>query len=74
MPRHRRSIGAGEGYKYAHSFGGWADQQHLPDELADRRYFEAIDGREAELAERLEEDEERTRGVRLGSWSKHFSG
>ncbi|HYI44857.1 MAG TPA: replication-associated recombination protein A [Actinomycetota bacterium] len=49
-----RSIGAGEGYKYAHSFGGWADQQHLPDELADRRYFEAIDGREAELAERLE--------------------
>jgi putative ATPase len=48
-----RSIGAGEGYKYAHSFGGWADQQHLPDELADKRYFEAIEGREAELSQRL---------------------
>jgi putative ATPase len=49
-----RSIGAGKGYKYAHSFGGYAEQQHLPDELKERRYFEAITGREAELAEQLE--------------------
>jgi putative ATPase len=49
-----RSIGAGKDYKYAHSFGGWVDQQHLPDDLADRTYFEPIDGREAELAARLE--------------------
>jgi putative ATPase len=49
-----RSIGAGKDYKYAHSFGGWVDQQHLPDDLADRTYFEPIDGREAELAARLD--------------------
>jgi putative ATPase len=47
-----RSIGAGKGYKYAHSFGGYVQQQHLPDELKDKRYFEPIRGREAELAER----------------------
>ena len=46
-----RSIGAGKGYKYAHSFGGYVEQQHLPDALKDKRYFEAIRGREAELTE-----------------------
>jgi putative ATPase len=46
-----RSIGAGKGYKYAHSFGGYVEQQHLPDELKDKRYFEPIRGREADLAE-----------------------
>jgi putative ATPase len=49
-----RSIGAGKGYKYAHEFGGWAEQQHLPDELAERRYYEPITGREAELSAELE--------------------
>ena len=49
-----RSIGAGKGYRYAHSFGGWVEQQHLPDELAAKTYFEAITGKEKELAERLE--------------------
>ena len=48
-----RSIGAGQGYRYAHSFGGWVEQQHLPDELADKTYFEAVAGREAELARDL---------------------
>ncbi|HET7483004.1 MAG TPA: replication-associated recombination protein A [Actinomycetota bacterium] len=48
-----RSIGAGAGYRYAHSFGGWVEQQHLPDDLASKTYFEPIAGREKELAERL---------------------
>ena len=49
-----RAIGAGKGYRYAHAFGGWVEQQHLPDALAERRYFEAIAGREAQLAAELE--------------------
>jgi putative ATPase len=49
-----RSIGAGKGYKYAHEFGGWADQQHLPDALKERRYYQPITGREAELEADLE--------------------
>jgi putative ATPase len=49
-----RSIGAGKGYKYAHEFGGWAEQQHLPDALKERRYFEPITGRETELSRELE--------------------
>ena len=49
-----RSIGAGKGYKYAHEFGGWAEQQHLPDALKDRRYYEPITGREKELGAELE--------------------
>jgi putative ATPase len=48
-----RSIGAGKGYKYAHEFGGWAEQQHLPDELKERRYYQPITGREAELEAQL---------------------
>ena len=48
-----RSIGAGEGYEYAHRHGGWVEQQHLPDALADKTYFTALAGREAELAEEL---------------------
>src|ERR671915_45001 len=56
VPKHLRdshaaaskAIGAGKGYKYAHSFGGYVEQQHLPDELADKRYFEPVAGREAE--------------------------
>ncbi len=49
-----RAIGAGKGYKYAHSFGGWVDQRHLPEELGDRRYFEPLAGREVELSEELQ--------------------
>jgi putative ATPase len=48
-----RSTGAGKGYEYPHQHGGWVDQQYLPDELRERRYYEAITGREAELSERL---------------------
>jgi putative ATPase len=44
-----RAIGAGRGYKYPHDHGGYVEQQYLPDELADRRYYEPVRGREAEL-------------------------
>jgi putative ATPase len=37
-----RSMGYGKGYRYAHDFeGGVAEQQHLPDELAGQRFYEA---------------------------------
>jgi putative ATPase len=36
-----RRIGYGKGYQYAHDFqGGTVDQQHLPDDLAGRRFYE----------------------------------
>jgi putative ATPase len=36
-----RSLGYGTGYKYAHDYeGGIVDQQHLPENLAGRRYYE----------------------------------
>ena len=49
-----RSIGAGKGYEYPHDHGGWVEQQYLPDQLATRRYFEALRGRELELSEELD--------------------
>ena len=36
-----RELGYGKGYKYAHDFeGAVVEQQHLPDDLAGRRFFE----------------------------------
>ena len=50
-----KAMGFGDGYRYAHDFeGGIVDQQHLPDTLAGRRYYEPTDrGVEARMAERL---------------------
>jgi len=50
-----RAMGFGDDYKYAHDFeGGIVEQQHLPDSLAGRRYYEPTDrGVEARIAERL---------------------
>lgn len=50
-----RAMGFGEGYRYAHDYeGGMVDQQHLPDSLAGRRYYNPTDhGVEARIAERL---------------------
>jgi putative ATPase len=45
-----RSLGAGRGYQYPHDSGGYVDQDYLPEELRDRRYFAAIRGRERDLA------------------------
>ena len=52
-----KQLGYGEGYRYAHSeAGAIADQQHLPDELAGRRFYEPTDrGEEAEIARRMRE-------------------
>ena len=48
--------GYGKGYQYAHNHeGAQVDQQHLPDELEGRRYYEPTDrGIEARIKERLE--------------------
>ena len=53
-------LGHGAGYVYPHDVpGGVAEQQYLPDELVDRRYYRPTDhGAEArwgEIAERLQE-------------------
>ena len=50
-----KDLGYGAGYRYAHDeAGGIADQQHLPDELAGRRFYEPTDeGFEAEIQRRM---------------------
>ncbi len=52
-----KSLGRGEGYRYAHDEpGGVSDQPLLPDELAAKRFYKPTDrGFEAELSRRLEE-------------------
>ena len=47
--------GIGVGYRYPHDYeGADVDQQYLPDELADRRYYLPTDqGYEATLAARM---------------------
>jgi putative ATPase len=51
-----KSLGRGEGYRYAHDEpGGVSDQRLLPEGLEDRRFYEPTDrGFEAELGERLD--------------------
>ena len=55
-----QELGYGQGYRYAHAeAGGIADQQHLPDELVGRRFYEPTDrGAEAEIARRMREWEQ----------------
>ena len=37
-----RTLGYGEGYRYAHDYAGSkVEQQHLPDEIAGRTFYEA---------------------------------
>ncbi|HEY8490363.1 MAG TPA: replication-associated recombination protein A [Dehalococcoidia bacterium] len=59
-----RSLGYGRGYRYAHDFEEhYVQQQHLPDRLAGRRYYEPSDqGFEREVRERM-----RRRGQLPGS-------
>ncbi|MGH2731031.1 MAG: replication-associated recombination protein A [Actinomycetota bacterium] len=54
-----RAIGAGKGYEYPHAHGGWVPQDYLPEALVDRRYFEAITGREKDLADDLDKRKRR---------------
>src|SRR5262249_15257899 len=50
-----KDLGYGSGYQYAHGQAGRiADQQHLPDELEGRRFYEPTgEGYEAEVAKRM---------------------
>jgi putative ATPase len=50
-----KDLGYGAGYQYAHDQpGSIADQQHLPDELLGRRFYEPSgEGEEAEIARRM---------------------
>ena len=50
-----KAIGHGDGYEYPHDDPrGWVDQQHLPPEVAGRRYYlPSQHGREREIAERM---------------------
>jgi putative ATPase len=59
-----KGLGYGRGYKYAHDYEGHvAEQQHLPDQLADQRYYQPSDmGEERAIKERLA----RAREVRRG--------
>ncbi len=52
-----KQLGYGRGYQYAHDQeGGISDQQHLPDELAGRRFYQPTErGFEAEVAKRMRE-------------------
>ena len=56
-----RGLGYGQGYKYAHDYQEhYAAQEHLPEQLAGRRYYEAGDqGYEAKIKEWLEHLRER---------------
>ncbi len=49
-------LGHGVGYKYAHDFPNhWVDQQYLPDEIKDKKFYEPGDlGVEKELKDRLD--------------------
>jgi putative ATPase len=61
-----KELGYGQGYRYAHDeAGGIADQQHLPDELVGRRFYEpTASGHEAEIAGRMKEWERLLAGRR----------
>ena len=50
-----RALGHGEGYQYPHSFGGWVEQQYLPDGLTEASYYRPATGVEARLAKDLHE-------------------
>ncbi|MCQ2602764.1 MAG: replication-associated recombination protein A [Clostridia bacterium] len=44
------------GYKYPHSYGGWVEQQYLPDEIKDKVFYEPTEnGFEKEIKRRHEE-------------------
>lgn len=64
MPKHlmdshysgSSSLGRGEGYLYPHSFGGYVDQQYLPDNIKDIIYYEPTEnGKEKVFKAYLEE-------------------
>ncbi|MDW3212960.1 MAG: replication-associated recombination protein A [Ilumatobacteraceae bacterium] len=56
------ALGHGDGYDYPHDHdGGWVEQQYLPDELADRRWYEpSTIGFEQEIREQMNTRRHRT--------------
>ncbi len=56
-----KGLGYGKDYQYAHDHeGAVVTQQHLPDELRDRRYYRPSErGHERAIKERLEQAAER---------------
>jgi putative ATPase len=52
-----KALGYGVGYRYAHDYAGHVvEQQHLPDELKGRRYYQPSDnGTERDIRRRLED-------------------
>ncbi len=65
--RGARQLGHGKGYQYPHDHpdGFVPDQQHLPDELANRTIYDPTrHGHEAPVADRLDELRERVRRAR----------
>jgi len=59
------ALGHGTGYEYPHDHdGGWVDQQYLPAELADRRWYEPSEiGHEQEIRERMTSRQNPTEGA-----------
>ena len=55
-----RAMGYGTGYRYAHDHeGGVVEQQHLPESLSGKRYYDpSTHGAEAQVAQRLESNRE----------------
>ncbi|MDE6060407.1 MAG: replication-associated recombination protein A [Clostridia bacterium] len=52
-PSYKGKDEAVSGYKYPHSYGGWVEQQYLPDELKDEKfYFPTENGFEKIIKER----------------------
>jgi putative ATPase len=56
-----RALSYGKGYQYAHDFDGhYVDQEHLPEKLRGRRYYESSgQGQERLMGERLAARRER---------------
>ncbi|MBN2205568.1 MAG: replication-associated recombination protein A [Thermoleophilia bacterium] len=52
--RGAKDLGHGEGYRYPHAYGGWVEQQYLPEKLAGRRYYTPKAGAELDLAAETE--------------------
>lgn len=49
-------MGLGIGYKYPHAFGGWVEQQYLPDELKGHVYYHPVpNGEEAVISQKWKE-------------------
>jgi putative ATPase len=48
--RGAKDLGHGAGYRYPHAYGGWVEQQYLPEKLAGRRYYTPKAGTELDMA------------------------